>query len=105
MDELGAILRGLVAGEVISPHMLTRGAMLAWSRKRSELLIARPNAKPPADEMSVFKRYIKSAGFEIVSTRDADPVERSLNTYLGYALKLEPAKEPEPQAEQLKLIE
>lgn len=105
MDELGAILRGLIAGEVISPHTLSRGALLAWSAKRGELLIARPNAQPKADEMAIFRRYIKQAGYAITRERPAEPIERSLNTYLGFALKLEPAKAPAPQAEQLKLIE
>lgn len=103
MSELGAVLSALIAGEIPSPHIMTRGALLAWSRKRSELLIARPNAQPLADEMAVFKRYIREAQYEIMNTRDAEPVERGLNTYLGYALKLEPAKEPEPKPEQLTL--
>lgn len=105
MSELGAILTALVNGQIHTMYQLPAGARLYWSRLRRELLIARPNARPPADEMAVFRRHIKAAGYAILAERDGEPIEESLNTYLGYALRLEPASTPEPQAEQMRLIE
>lgn len=106
MSELGAILGALINGELaLSVYQLPNGARLYWSRLRRELLIARVNARPKADEMLGYRSEIVSAGYEIKGERDGAPIEESLNTWLGYALRLEPASTPEPQAEQLKLIE
>lgn len=105
MSELGAILTSLYAGEIQSPRQLSGGARLYWSAKRQELLIARVNHLPPENEMAIFRRYIRQAGFSITGERVGAPIAESLNSWHGYALKLEPAREPEPQAEQLMLIE
>jgi hypothetical protein len=100
---LEALFLGMVKGEVSTPQTLSGGARLYWSVRRREMLIARPNKRLPLEELKVFRRYIRDAGLEIKGEREAQ-ISEGINDYYGYALRLEIAPEPAPQAEQLTLL-